>query len=55
MLTFKYLDLTGLTQEEILRRAKIGLKETEKRFGKGIVTLQNEIDAYIDAAVEYAQ
>lgn len=55
MIKFDYIELTGLTKEEILDRAQSSLKYMESRFGKGCMTLQDCIYSTIDAAAEYAQ
>ena len=52
--TFDYLDRTGLTQEEVLRRAKEHRSYMFKATGWR-PTLQQAIDSVIDAAAEYAQ
>lgn len=55
MYTFKYINLTGLAEAEVLVRAKRCKKEMEKRFGKGVTTIQEQIDGVIDAFIEHNQ
>lgn len=55
-ITYKYIDLTGLTEAQILARGKELLRAMEKRFGKGQGgTLQSCVDACIDGAIERNQ
>lgn len=54
-LTFEYLNETSLTPYEILLRAEDGLRAMEERFGEGVTTLQDQVDGFIDAQIEYEQ
>ena len=53
-ITFKYIELTGLTQGEILRRARALRKAMNKRY-PGSTALQQAVDCVIDAAIEHIQ
>ena len=52
---FNYINLTGLTEAEVLVRAKRHKKEMEKHFYKGVITMQESIDGIIDAFIEHNQ
>lgn len=55
MLKFDYIESTGLSQDEILRRANKLFKYLSDRFGEEYINLQYCIDSVIDSAIEYAQ
>ena len=55
MLKFDYIELTGMSKEQVLKLAKKNLRYMEQRFGKGCMTLQDCIHSQIDAAAEFAQ
>jgi hypothetical protein len=52
-LSFTWINRTGLTQKEVLRRAK-ALQKAGQREGISF-TLQEAVDSVIDAASEYLQ
>lgn len=55
MLSFDHIERTGLSQQEVLKRAKEHRSYMNDRFGQDICSLQEAIGSVIDAAIEYAQ
>lgn len=53
--TYKYIENTGLTIDEVNARAEQFLARAAARDLEGIWTMQEAIDGVIDAASEYAQ
>lgn len=51
--TMKHSDRTGISREEIMRRAKKLRADARRR--KMEISLQDAVDCVIDAAIEYAQ
>ena len=52
-LTFNWIKQTGLTQDEVLMRARA--HQASMRRGGFDSSLQEAVDAVIDAAIEHAQ
>lgn len=55
IIKFDYIDRTGLTEAEVLKRAREHRTYMNKRFGAGTVSLQDAVHSVIDAAAEYNQ
>lgn len=54
-LTFKYIEQSGLSKDQVVARASALMKAMIKDFGPGAVTLQSAVDQVIDSAIEHSQ
>lgn len=54
-LVFPHIEMTGESEAQIRRRAKILQRAMEKRFGKGEYPMQDAIHGVIDGLIEWSQ
>jgi hypothetical protein len=55
MFQFTDIDLTGLTEDQVLGRAQEHFAYMENRFGSPVVTMQEAIETVISSQIENLQ